>query len=69
MLIWALGSGGAVDGALLMLAFGVGTLPNLLATGLLAGQFVRRMQQPRVRAAAGVLLILFGLYTLYRGFV
>jgi putative Ca2+/H+ antiporter (TMEM165/GDT1 family) len=30
---------------------------------------VRRMQQPRVRAAAGVLLILFGLYTLYRGFV
>jgi hypothetical protein len=69
MLIWALGSGGAVDGALLMLAFGIGTLPNLLATGLLAGQFVRRLQQPRVRAAAGVLLILFGLYTLYRGFV
>jgi sulfite exporter TauE/SafE len=69
MLIWALGSGGAVDGALIMLAFGIGTLPNLLATGILAGQFVRWMQQPRVRAAAGILLILFGLYTLYRGFL
>jgi uncharacterized protein len=69
MLIWALGSGGPVDGAMLMLAFGIGTLPNLLATGLLAGQFVRRMQQPRVRMAAGVLLILFGIYTLYRGFI
>jgi len=69
MLIWALGSGGAADGALLMLAFGIGTLPNLLATGLLAGQFVRWMQQPRVRMAAGILLILFGLYTFYRGFV
>lgn len=69
MLIWALGSGGSVDGALIMLAFGIGTLPNLLATGLLAGQFVRWMQQPLVRAIAGILLILFGLYTLSRGFL
>jgi sulfite exporter TauE/SafE len=69
MLIWALGSGGPVDGAMLMLAFGIGTLPNLLATGLLAGQFVRRMQQPGVRMTAAVLLILFGIYTVYRGFI
>jgi sulfite exporter TauE/SafE len=69
MLIWALGSGGPVDGAMLMLAFGIGTLPNLLATGLLAGQFVRRMQQPGVRMTAAVLVILFGIYTVYRGFI
>ena len=69
MLIWALGSGGALEGGMLMLAFGIGTLPNLLATGLLAGQFVRWIQQPAVRMVAGVLLILFGLYTLYRGFI
>jgi hypothetical protein len=69
MLIWALGSGGALEGGMLMLAFGIGTLPNLLATGLLAGQFVRWIQQPAVRMVAGILLILFGLYTLYRGFI
>jgi sulfite exporter TauE/SafE len=69
MLIWALGSGGAVDGALIMLAFGIGTLPNLLATGLVAGQFVRWMQKQQVRTVAGILLILFGLYTFSRGFI
>jgi len=68
MLIWALGSGSAVNGSLLLLAFGLGTLPNLIATGLLAGEFVPFMQRPSVRSAAGAVLILFGLYTLYRGF-
>lgn len=34
MLLSALASGAALDGALLMLAFGLGTLPNLLAIGL-----------------------------------
>ena len=50
-----------------VLAFGIGTLPNLLATGLVARQFVGWMQQQQVRTVAGLLLILFGLYTLYRG--
>lgn len=68
MLIWALGSGSAVNGSLLLLAFGLGTLPNLIATGLLASEFVPFMQRAPVRSAAGAVLILFGLYTLYRGF-
>jgi sulfite exporter TauE/SafE len=68
MLIWALGSGSAVNGSLLLLAFGLGTLPNLIATGLLAGEFVPFMQRSSVRSAAGIGLIVFGLYTLYRGF-
>lgn len=69
MLIWSLGSGGAIDGALIMLVFGIGTLPNLLATGLVAGQFVGWMQKQQVRTVAGILLILFGLYTFSRGFL
>ena len=68
MLIWALGSGSAVSGSLLLLAFGLGTLPNLIATGLLAREFVPFMQRQSVRSAAGAVLVLFGLYTLYRGF-
>ena len=68
MLIWALGSGSAVNGALLLLAFGIGTLPNLIATGLLANQFSTWIQLPKVRVTAAILMIAFGLYTLYRGF-
>jgi sulfite exporter TauE/SafE len=66
MLIWALASGSALNGALLLLAFGVGTLPNLLATGLLANRFVSFVQQPRMRTVAGLMLIAFGFYTLSR---
>lgn len=67
MLIWGLGSGSALNGALLMLAFGVGTLPNLLATGLLTTRFVNWMQLTLVRRIAATVLILFGIFTLYRG--
>jgi sulfite exporter TauE/SafE len=67
MLIWALGTGSAVQGAALLLAFGLGTLPNLLATGLLAGQFVGAMQKPLARQVAGGLLIIFAGVTLARG--
>ena len=66
MLIWALASGSALDGSLLLLAFGIGTLPNLLATGLLANRFVSFVQQPRMRTIAGLMLIAFGVYTLSR---
>ncbi|OOZ47368.1 sulfite exporter TauE/SafE family protein [Solemya velum gill symbiont] len=66
MLIWALASGSAINGALLLLAFGVGTLPNLLATGLFANRFVSFVQQPRMRTVAGLMLIAFGVYTLSR---
>lgn len=66
MLIWALGSGSAVNGASILLAFGIGTLPNLLATGLLVNQFAQFIQQAWVRRSAGLFLICFGFYTLSR---
>ncbi len=64
-LAWALAAGNATDGALLMTAFGLGTLPMLFAIGTAArwlGQFVQR---PWVRRGTGMLVILFGLYTLF----
>ncbi|MBI3571507.1 MAG: sulfite exporter TauE/SafE family protein [Gammaproteobacteria bacterium] len=64
-LAWSLASGDAVQGAALMLAFGLGTLPMLLAMGAAArwlGQVVRLVW---VRRGAGVLILLFGLYTLF----
>lgn len=46
----ALGAGSALEGGLLMLAFGLGTLPNLLLAGLLLARFRTLVQKPLVRA-------------------
>jgi sulfite exporter TauE/SafE len=66
----ALAAGSAGKGALLMLAFGLGTLPNLLLAGLLLARF-RRFAQARVtRMFSGLLVLGYGLYglaNLWRG--
>jgi len=64
-LAWALAAGNATDGALLMIAFGLGTLPMLFAIGAAARWLSQFAQQPWVRRGAGMLVILFGLYTLF----
>lgn len=63
-LIWSSASGSWQQSALLMAAFGLGTLPSMFATGLLAKQMQAIMQKRLVRQMAGVILILFGIYTL-----
>ena len=55
-------SDSAASGAV-MLAFGLGTLPALLVSGALAGQLRQWLQQRTVRQLAGVLVILFGVWT------
>jgi len=60
MLIWASASGGALSGAGLMLAFGIGTLPSMLVAGALARRW-QGLARGRLRVAAGVLVILLGL--------
>lgn len=52
------------ESALVMLAFGLGTLPTLMATGTAAGQLRRLLQRPATRQTAGLLVILFGLWTI-----
>jgi len=59
-------SGSAADGALVMLLFGLGTLPNLLAAGMLIGRGQRILARPTVRLAAGALIAAFALFGLYR---
>ena len=60
----ALTSGSAVRGAGLMLAFGLGTLPNLLLAGLLAVRLKAYAAKPEVRLLAGSLVLGFGLWGL-----
>ncbi len=60
----ALTSGSALRGGLLMLAFGAGTLPNLLLAGFLLARLRAIVQRPLLRAAAGTLVAGFGVWGL-----
>lgn len=66
-LAWALTTGSARQGAMLMLAFGLGTLPMLLALGT-AGRWISELtRRLAVRRTVGALVVLFGVYTLVGG--
>lgn len=56
----ALVSGSATRGAAIMLAFGLGTLPTLIAAGLLADRLRQTLQRPAMRFAAGALVVGLG---------
>lgn len=66
VLIWSISAGSAPQGAALMLAFGLGTLPNLLGMGMLAGAAARLSDQVWVRRGAGLMVLGFGLYALWQ---
>ncbi|NCF25022.1 MAG: sulfite exporter TauE/SafE family protein [Gammaproteobacteria bacterium] len=65
VLLIAATSAHAVDGALVMLAFGIGTTPAMLLTGLGAARLSQLMRDRRTRLGAGLLIILLGILTLY----
>ena len=62
-LLWSASQGDALDSALLMLAFGLGTWPVLLATGLAAERLTTLLRKRGIRVIGGVMVILFGLWT------
>ncbi|HCX32646.1 MAG TPA: hypothetical protein DHV08_03215 [Rhodocyclaceae bacterium] len=66
VLATALVSGSALRGAALMAAFGLGTLPNLLAAGALLAWLNRGNHVRALRLASGLLVLGFGLWGLAR---
>lgn len=62
MLLLALSSGSSVNGGLLMLAFGLGTLPTLLVTGGLARQLTALLRQTLWRQLSALLLLGFAIW-------
>ena len=66
VLVWALSSGNPLRGAGLMLAFGLGTVPNLLFMGFAAGSLAAWLRRRGVRQLAGGLVAGFGLFTLWQ---
>ena len=66
VLVTALASGHAQSGAMIMLVFGLGTLPNLLVIGLFWERCRHWVQSPRVRLFAGLIVMAFGIYGLIK---
>jgi sulfite exporter TauE/SafE len=66
MLASAVAAGSARNGAWVMLAFGLGTLPNLMLAGMAYLRMRRWMTRPAVRLTAGGLVLGFGMFGLAR---
>ncbi len=64
VLATALVTGSAERGAALMLAFGLGTLPNLLLAGLVLKRLRDVVRNQAVRTGSGLVVLAFGVYGL-----
>ncbi len=64
-LAWAATSGNALHAATLMLVFGIGTLPAMLAVSLGAARLQGFLRRRELKTAIGIALILSGVWTLY----
>jgi sulfite exporter TauE/SafE len=62
VLLTAASTGDAKDGALVMAAFGFGTLPNLLAVAVFAHRFQRYAGIRGLRIAGALAVAAFGIY-------
>ncbi len=67
VIIWTISTQSPLEGGLLMLSFGLGTLPNLLLMGIFASTLNQFIQQPWVRQVAGLMIMAFAGVMFYRG--
>ena len=66
VLLTAMMSGSATSGAMVMLAFGAGTLPVLVSMGMLGSRLQIWTRKRWVRVASGLIILSFGLLGLVR---
>ncbi|WP_339388060.1 sulfite exporter TauE/SafE family protein [Vibrio caribbeanicus] len=64
MLTWSAASGSAVEGALIMLSFGTGTLPAMLFVGHAAARLQKIKNSTWFRQTVAILILSFGGYSL-----
>ncbi|WP_299879139.1 sulfite exporter TauE/SafE family protein [uncultured Cocleimonas sp.] len=64
MLLMSPANDGAINSALFMLAFGLGTLLPLMSTGLLTGKITQFRNSKKIRYLSGLLLIIMGIVSL-----
>ena len=65
VLVWALTAGSAVNGALTMMAFGLGTLPILVTAGFMTSWITRFTHSTRARQLVGLLIIIAAIGSLF----
>jgi hypothetical protein len=62
MALMTMTTASALEGAAVMIAFGLGTLPSMLSSSLLAGTLPRLSRHPWFRQATGTAMFLFGVW-------
>ncbi len=65
VLLWTLTAGSAVEGALTMMAFGIGTLPTLITAGVMTSWLTRFAQSANARRVVGIVIILMAVGSLF----
>jgi len=63
-LIWASLEASLTGSVLIMLFFGLGTLPSMLASGYFARNLAKFISQKWFRSSAGLLMIVFGIWSM-----
>ena len=64
-LLWALAAESITQGGMIMVSFGVGTLPTLLGISLFSSTLLTHLQKPWIRRTTGIMVASFGILQLY----
>lgn len=64
ILLWSVSAPGPASGALIMVSFGLGTLPAMFLMALGANQLLVYISQPVVRKIAGIIVMSLAIYSL-----
>ena len=65
VLVWTLSSADPVKGGLYMLAFGLGTMPSMVLTGLFSKAIFNMAKKNHIRRVAGIIIVLMGAASFY----
>jgi len=65
-LTWSAASGSAAQGALIMLGFGLGTLPTMLAVGFVSGYLKSLLEMKIIKYISGLVIIIYGVNQIHR---
>ena len=66
--VTAASTGSPIWGAFVMFIFGISTIPSLFTLGFFAGIFTKNNIRKTMMSLASIVVIVYGLYTIYRGY-
>jgi sulfite exporter TauE/SafE len=65
-LLWASSSGDPVSGGMYMFAFGLGTLPGVMASGIMSSTILKLSRNKNLRLSMAAIMIIFGLVLFFQ---